>query len=126
MPRRRYAPKNRRGGIRLLTFSLFAYSRTVELLTKAAPKAAISALFEPNYPAEPLVETPPLASYYLLVVLGTMRLVDNYLLYRIDEIEDIATYYFIERLFDYLTLYCPLRVNPLYCRRSLTAPVVVC
>ena len=126
MPRRRYAPKNRRGGIRLLTFSLFAYSCTVELLTKAALKAAISALFEPNYPAEPLVQTPPLASYCLLIVLGAMQLVDTYFLYRIDEIEDVAAYYFVERLFDYLTLCRPLRVNPLYCRRSLAVPIVVC
>jgi hypothetical protein len=55
-----------------------------------------------------------------------MRLVDACFLYRIKETEDIATYNFVERFFDYLTLRHPLRINPLYRRRSLTALVVVC
>ena len=54
-----------------------------------------------------------------------MRLVDTYFLYRIDETEDVAAYHFIECLFDYLTLYCPLRMNPLYRRRSLAVPIAV-
>jgi len=125
LPRRRYAPKNCRGGVRLLTLPLFACSRTAELLTKAALKAAVSALFEPDHPAEPLVETPPLTSYCLLAVLGAVRPVDAYFLRRIDETEDAAAYYFVERLFDYLTLRRPLRMNPLYRRRSLAAPIAV-
>jgi hypothetical protein len=125
LPRRRYAPKNRRGGVRLLTLPSFACSRTVELLTEAALKAAVSTLFEPNHPAEPLVETLPLTFFYLLVVLGAMRLVDTYFLRRIDETEDVAAYDFVERFFDRLTLRRPLRMNPLYRRRSLAAPVAV-
>ena len=54
-----------------------------------------------------------------------MRLVDAYFLCRIDETEDAAAYYFVERLFDYLTLRRPLRINPLYRRRSLATPVAV-
>ena len=54
-----------------------------------------------------------------------MRLVDDYLLRRIDETEDIAARHFVECLFDYLTLYRPLRINPLYRRRSLAAPIAV-
>jgi len=85
----------------------------------------MSTLFEPNHPAEPLVETFPLTSFYLLVVLGAVRLIDACFLRRIDEAEDVAAYYFIERLFDRLTLRRPLYMNPLYCRRSLAAPVAV-
>jgi hypothetical protein len=125
LPRRRYAPKNCRSSIRLLTFPLFACSRATELLTEAALKAAISTLFEPNYPIEPLVETLPFASFYLLVVLGAVRLVDTCFLCRIDETEDAAACYFVERFFDRLILYCPLRVNPLYRYCSLTTPVAV-
>jgi hypothetical protein len=125
LPRRRYAPENCRGGVRLLTLPSFAYSYTVELLTEATLEAAISALFEPDHPAEPLVETLPLASFCLLVVLGAIQLVDACFLYRIDVIEDAAACYFVERLFDYLTLCRPLRMNPLYRRRSLAAPIVV-
>jgi hypothetical protein len=72
LPRRRYAPENRRGGVRPLTLSLFACSRAAELLTEAALEAAMSALFEPNHPAEPVIETLPLASFCLLAVLGAM------------------------------------------------------
>ena len=54
-----------------------------------------------------------------------MRLVDACFLRRIDETEDAAAYHFVERLFDYLTLRRPLRVNPLYRRCSLAAPVAV-
>ena len=54
-----------------------------------------------------------------------MRLVDACFLRRIDETEDVAACYFIERLFDYLTLRYPFRVNPLYRRCSLATPVVV-
>ena len=104
---------------------MFVYSRAIELLTEAALEAAVSTLFEPNHPAEPLVKTSPLTSYYLLAVLGAIRLVDVYFLRRIDEIEDVAAYYFIKRLFDYLTLCYPFRVNPLYRRRSLAVPIVV-
>ena len=124
-PRRQYAPENCRGGVRPLTFSLFACSRTVELLTEAALEAAVSALFEPDHPAEPLVETLPFASFCLLVVLGAVRPVDACFLRRIDETEDAAACHFVERLFDHLTLRRPLRVNPLYRRRSLAAPVAV-
>jgi hypothetical protein len=125
LPRRRYAPKNCRGGVRLLTLPSFAYSRATELLTEAALKVAVSALFEPDYPAEPLVETLSLASFYLFAVLGAMRLVDACFLRQIDETEDAAACYFVECLFDYLTLRRPLRINPLYRRRSLAAPVAV-
>ena len=125
LPRRRYTSKNRRGGVRLLTFSLFACSRTIELLTKAVLKAAMSALFEPDYSAEPLVQTPPLAFYYLLIVLGAVRLVDACFRRRIDETEDAAAYDFVERFFDRLTLRRSLCMNPLYRRRSLAAPVAV-
>jgi hypothetical protein len=125
LPRRRYAPENCRGGVRLLTLPSFACSRAAELLTEAALEAAVSALFEPDYPAEPLVKTSPLTSCCLLAVLGAVRLVDACFLRRIDETEDAAACHFIERLFDYLTLRCSLRVNPLYRRRSLAAPVAV-
>jgi len=54
-----------------------------------------------------------------------MRLIDACFLRRIDETEDVAACYFIERLFDRLTLRRPLRMNPLYRRRSLAVPVVV-
>ena len=126
MPYRQYAPKNCYGGVRLLTLPSFACSRTIELLTKAALEAAMSTLFESNHPTEPLIKTSPLTSYYLLVVLGAIRLVDTYFLCQIDETEDAAACYFIKRLFDYLTLCCPLRINPLYRRRSLAAPIAVC
>jgi hypothetical protein len=125
LPHRRYAPKNCRGGIRLLTFPLFACSRATELLTEAVLKAAVSALFEPDYPTEPLVETLPFTSFYLLAVLGAVRLVDTCFLRRIDETEDVAACHFVERFFDRLTLRRPLRVNPLYRCRSLAAPVAV-
>jgi hypothetical protein len=85
----------------------------------------MSALFEPDHPTEPLVETPPLTSYYLLVVLEAVRLVDACFLCRIDETEDVAACYFVERLFNRLTLRRPLCINPLYRRRSLAAPVAV-
>jgi hypothetical protein len=54
-----------------------------------------------------------------------MRLVDDHLLPRIDETEDTAARYFVKRLFDRLTLCRPLRVNPLYRRRSLAVPIAV-
>jgi hypothetical protein len=85
----------------------------------------VSALFEPDHPAEPLVETLPFASFCLLAVLGAVRPVDTCFLRRIDETEDAAACYFVERLFDRLTLRRPLRVNPLYRCRSLAAPVAV-
>jgi hypothetical protein len=125
LPRRQYAPKNCRSNVRLLTLPLFACSYTVELLTEAVLEAAVSTLFEPDHPMEPLVETPPLASYCLLAVLGAMRLVDACFLRRIDETEDTAACDFVERFFDCLTLYRPLRMNPLYRCRSLAVPVVV-
>jgi hypothetical protein len=125
LPYRQYAPKNRYGSVRLLTLPSFACSCTTELLTEAILKAAVSALFEPNHPVEPLVETLPLTSFYLLAVLGAVRLVDACFLRRIDVTEDTAACYFVERLFDHLTLCCPLRMNPLYRRRSLAAPVAV-
>jgi hypothetical protein len=123
--RRRYAPENRYSGIQLLTLPSFACSYTVELLTEAVLEAAMSTLFEPDHPTEPLIEILPLASFYLLVVLGAIRLVDACFLRRIDVIEDTAAYYFVERLFNYLTLCCPLRMNPLYCCRSLAIPIAV-
>jgi hypothetical protein len=86
----------------------------------------MSTLFEPNHPTEPLIEILPLASFYLLVVLGAVRLVDACFLRRIDVIEDIAACYFVERLFNYLTLCRPLRMNPLYRYCSLAIPIVVC
>jgi hypothetical protein len=125
LPRRRYAPKNRCSSIRLLILPSFACSCTAELLTEAVLEAAISALFEPDHPIEPLVETLPLASFCLLAVLGAMRLVDACFLRRIDVTEDVATCYFVERLFNHLTLRRPLRINPLYRCRSLAAPIVV-
>ena len=85
----------------------------------------MSTLFESNHPTEPLIKTSPLTSYYLLVVLGAIRLVDTYFLRQIDETEDAAACYFIKRLFDHLTLCCPLRINPLYYYRSLAIPIIV-
>jgi hypothetical protein len=125
LSRRRYAPENYRGGVRLLTLPSFACSRAIELLTEAALEAAVSTLFEPDHPAEPLVETLPFTSFCLLAVLGAVRPVDACFLRRIDKTEDAAACYFVERLFDRLTLRRPLRVNPLYRRRSLAAPVAV-
>jgi hypothetical protein len=125
LPRRRYAPENCRGSVRLLTLPSFACSRTAELLTEAALEAAVSTLFEPDHPAEPVIEILPLASFCLLAVLGAVRPVDACFLRRIDETKDAAAYYFVERLFDRLTLYRPLRMNPLYHRRSLAAPIAV-
>jgi hypothetical protein len=54
-----------------------------------------------------------------------VRLVDACFLCRIDKTEDTAACYFVEYLFDHLTLYRPLRMNPLYRRRPLAVPVVV-
>jgi hypothetical protein len=83
----------------------------------------MSALFKPDQPAEPLVETLPLPSFRLLVVLGAVQLIDAYLLRRINEAEDAAAYHLVERLFDRLRLRCSLSVNPLDRRRPLAAPV---